>query len=124
MGGDAMKRYLGRILDQKAATKPQGGMSRREMMRLTAAATISSTVVSSTGFAWQTNSAQGGRGRAEQGTGVPVVTKVIKTAYGPVQGLVIDGVHSFRGLRYAAAPIGLLRWMPPQKPAPWTTVQD
>src|SRR5437660_11041014 len=106
MGGDAMKRYLGRILDQKAATKSQGGMSRREMMRLTAAATISSTVVSSTGFAWQTNSAQVGRGRAEQGPHVPVVTKVIKTANGPVQGVVSDGGHSFSGQRYAACSIG------------------
>src|SRR5437667_6316289 len=119
-----MKRYLRQILGKTADIKSNGDMSRRDMMRLTAAAAATVSSGAAFGFAQQTGSAQGGRGRAEQGPGVPVVTKVVKTANGPVQGLVIDGVHSFKGLRYGAPPIGPLRWMPPQKPSPWTTVQD
>ncbi|HEV3041950.1 MAG TPA: carboxylesterase/lipase family protein [Candidatus Angelobacter sp.] len=101
-------------------------MSRRQMMRLTAAAATAATLSSgsSFGLGQQQGATPSRRGRAEEGPGVPVVTKIVKTANGPVQGLVIDGVHSFKGLRYGAAPIGALRWMPPQKSSPWTTVQD
>ena len=35
-----------------------------------------------------------------------------------------DGISTFRGLRYGAPPIGPLRWRPPQKPKPWTSVAD
>lgn len=30
-----------------------------------------------------------------------------------------DGTHAWRGIRYAAAPVGALRWRAPQPPAPW-----
>src|SRR5215831_8229905 len=49
----------------------------------------------------------------------PAPTKIVKTSNGPVQGLVENGVPTFRGLRYAAPPLGSLRFMPPQKPQPW-----
>ncbi len=58
------------------------------------------------------------------GEGVPKVTAVIDTAGGRVQGLIEDRVHAFRGIRYGAAPIGPLRWMPPVKPEPVRYVQD
>ncbi|MEO8114157.1 MAG: carboxylesterase family protein, partial [Phenylobacterium sp.] len=57
-------------------------------------------------------------------TGVPQPTKVVATRSGPVQGLVEDGIASFKGLRYAAPPIGKLRFMPPRPPEPWTTPYD
>ena len=60
----------------------------------------------------------------ETGPGVPVVTPVIETAGGKVQGLVRGGISTFLGVRYGAPPIGPLRWRPPQKPKPWTTVAD
>ncbi|HEY1416043.1 MAG TPA: carboxylesterase family protein, partial [Caulobacteraceae bacterium] len=60
----------------------------------------------------------------ETGPGVPVVTPVIETTAGKVQGLVHGGILTFLGLRYGAPPIGALRWRPSQKPKPWTTVAD
>jgi para-nitrobenzyl esterase len=47
---------------------------------------------------------------------------LVQTNEGPVQGFVKNGVVEFLGIRYAAPPVGNLRWMPPQSPAPWTKV--
>jgi para-nitrobenzyl esterase len=47
------------------------------------------------------------------------VTAPVKTSNGPVIGLVMEGVQTFRGLRYGAAPTGALRFAPPQRPTPW-----
>lgn len=63
-------------------------------------------------------------GAAAKGPGIPTPTAVVKTTDGPVQGLVIDHVHSFKGLRYGAPPVGALRWKAPQKPKPWTATYD
>jgi para-nitrobenzyl esterase len=51
-------------------------------------------------------------------------TALVKTSNGPVRGVVENGVQTFKGLRYGAAPTGGLRFMPPQKPKPWTEVAD
>ncbi|SIR82310.1 para-nitrobenzyl esterase [Sphaerotilus natans] len=42
---------------------------------------------------------------------------LVRTSSGPVQGLVDDGVLTFRGIPYATAP----RFMPPIEPAAWST---
>lgn len=55
---------------------------------------------------------------------LPVRTKVVKTTNGSVQGLVQNGVQIFKGIRYGAEPVGGLRFMPPQKPAPWKDIAD
>ena len=39
---------------------------------------------------------------------------VAQTQNGPVTGTVTDGVRAFLGIRYAAPPVGELRWQPPQ----------
>lgn len=43
----------------------------------------------------------------------PVAT-FVETKQGPYEGMLVDGVHAFRGIRYAAAPVGHRRWQPPQ----------
>jgi para-nitrobenzyl esterase len=46
------------------------------------------------------------------------------TAQGQVRGVTGDGVAAFKGLPYAAPPVGDLRWAPPRSPAEWTGVRD
>lgn len=46
---------------------------------------------------------------------------VIKTQSGPVEGLEQGAVVSFKGLPYAAPPIGDLRWRPPATAPAWST---
>lgn len=48
----------------------------------------------------------------------------VETANGKVRGRNIAGIHSFLGLRYGASTEGRNRFMPPQKPQPWTGIQD
>ena len=43
----------------------------------------------------------------------------IDTRLGAVKGIDTDGVSVFRGIPYAAPPIGDLRWQPPQTATPW-----
>jgi len=50
----------------------------------------------------------------------PVLTGVVNTSSGPVQGLVINDIHTFKGIRYGAPPTGKNRFLPPQKPKPTT----
>ena len=49
---------------------------------------------------------------------------VVETAAGPVRGVTHDGVQSWRGVPYAAPPVGDLRWSAPQPVEPWTDVLD
>src|SRR5262245_58639209 len=49
---------------------------------------------------------------------------VVNTAEGPVKGLVRNGVYEFRGIPYAAPPVGKLRWMPPQPVGKWKEPRD
>lgn len=49
---------------------------------------------------------------------------VVDTAYGPVRGTDDGTVKAWQGIRYAAAPVGELRWRAPEPPRPWQDVAD
>ena len=50
--------------------------------------------------------------------------QVVQTEYGPVSGVTSQGVNVFKGIPFAAPPVGKLRWQPPQPPAKWTSVRS
>uniref|UniRef100_A0A8D8TAW7 Neuroligin-1 n=1 Tax=Cacopsylla melanoneura TaxID=428564 RepID=A0A8D8TAW7_9HEMI len=62
--------------------------------------------------------------------GRPACPRVVRTKYGDVSGIIInadnrylDAVEVFRGIPYAMAPIGSLRFMPPMSPEQWKDVK-
>ncbi|OBH06376.1 carboxylesterase/lipase family protein [Mycobacterium sp. E1747] len=50
--------------------------------------------------------------------------RVIETTFGPVRGADDGRVSSWKGVRYAAPPVGALRFRAPQPPQRWTEVAD
>ena len=49
---------------------------------------------------------------------------IVATASGPVRGETLDGVRMFRGIPYAAPPVGTLRWKPPAAVERWREPRD
>jgi para-nitrobenzyl esterase len=49
---------------------------------------------------------------------------VVKTRQGEVRGSFANGVHTFKGIPYAAPPFGAHRLRPPQPVEPWSGVRD
>lgn len=48
----------------------------------------------------------------------------VKVAQGALHGVVVGQVASFKGIPFAAPPVGDLRWRPPQPARPWSGVRD
>jgi len=48
---------------------------------------------------------------------------VAETVSGKIRGTYLDGLYMFKGIPYAASPVGSLRWMPPQPPVSWDGVR-
>src|SRR4030066_187419 len=57
-----------------------------------------------------------------------IIMDVVKTDAGYVSGTVLGEpekqVHVYRGIPYAAPPVGDLRWKPPQPASPWTGIRE
>ena len=51
-------------------------------------------------------------------------TDVVTIEGGQIAGVADRGIRVFKGIPYAAPPVGLLRWKPPQPAAPWTGTRD
>jgi para-nitrobenzyl esterase len=49
---------------------------------------------------------------------------IVETAAGKLRGLSTNGIHSFKGVPYAAAVSGANRFRPPQPVLPWSAVRD
>ncbi|WP_221898754.1 carboxylesterase family protein [Robiginitalea sp. SC105] len=50
-------------------------------------------------------------------------TAIADTVYGKVQGFILRDIFQFRGIPYGADTSGKNRFMPPQKPEPWSDVR-
>ena len=48
---------------------------------------------------------------------------IVETRYGKVEGAINSGIHSFKGIPFAAPPVGEKRWRAPEPPLPWAGVR-
>jgi len=49
---------------------------------------------------------------------------IVPTQSGLVRGVIEGDIRVFRGIPFAAPPVGDLRWRPPAPPIPWTGIRD
>src|SRR5216110_2336399 len=57
-------------------------------------------------------------------TATPSPLPIVMAPAGPIRGVLHNGAREFRGIPYAAPPVGNLRWRAPQPFGRWNTVLD
>ena len=101
----------------------------RKYLALLLAAALSLTLAACGGSAQQANAP----GDGGESTEPEEVTETVEaeadaltrqTQYGPVQGTSENGAEIWYAIPYGAAPVGELRWTPPQDPEAWTDALD
>ena len=90
----------------------------RHPWRLDRRAFLGYTAAGATGLVLGPGSlfAQDTRGLAQSG--------IVSTTSGRIRGVVQERVNAFYGIPYGASTTGANRFMPPQKPQPWTGVRE
>lgn len=94
--------------------------SRRSFLKNVSLATAASVIPATTALAASASQPQqinDNRDQLIMDSSVPIVN----TNSGPVRGYIRNTIHTFKGIPYGASTAGKHRFMPPQKPAPWTT---
>jgi para-nitrobenzyl esterase len=59
-----------------------------------------------------------------QTSGKTVIDPTVKTVFGQVKGYVDQETLIWKGVPFASAPVGTLRWAPPKDPLPWDGVRE
>lgn len=67
---------------------------------------------------------QENRGEMTSSETRPPMSPIVETESGRIEGLHQDGLYVFRGVPYAAPPVGRHRWLPPQPASPWTGTRE
>lgn len=63
-------------------------------------------------------------GEVERAGELAAAPGVVRTDRGPVRGLRAGETYAYKGIPYAAPPVGPLRWRPPVGHPPWTEARD
>ncbi len=100
--------------------------SRRTFFRTLGTGAAGVAVSTTGGAAASAERTGGGPGKAGGADGPTLLVgddvAITRTASGPVRGYILRGIHYFLGIPYGADTSGANRFMPPQKPTPWTDV--